>query len=146
MNRMQFAFSVVACTASFAAAGQSKLTLKDVKQQGGKQVTADEAKALLPGAKVVSIANNGSTRTWQNAEDGKFVASTDNFTEIGSTRHRTVQGTWHIGDNGAFCVELAWTAGPEKWCRYLYRLGEKYYGFNSPTNPSGIAFEYAFSR
>ena len=146
MNRMQLIVGVVTCAFPLAAAAQSKLTLKDVKQQGGMQVSADEAKTLLPGAKVTSLANNGATRRWDNAADGKFVATTDNANDIGSNRHRTVQGNWHIGDNGAFCVELAWSAGPEKWCRFLFRLGDKYYGFNSLTNASGIAYEYAFSK
>ena len=146
MNRMQFAFGVIACAASFAAAGQSRLTLKDVKQQGGKQVSAEELKTLLPGAKVISIANNGNTRRWENNADGKFVVSTDNFNDIGNNRHTSAQGSWHIGDNGTFCAELAWTSGAEKWCRFLFRSGDKYYGFNSLTNASGIAYEYAFSR
>ena len=57
-----FAISMMVCT---FAAGQA-LTLADVKTKDAVQLSADDLKHLLPGAKVVTKTATGSTRNWEN--------------------------------------------------------------------------------
>ena len=60
-----------------AVAGAQALTFADVKAKNATQLTADELRALMPGAKVVSRTPQGSTRYWQNKPDGTFIPSSD---------------------------------------------------------------------
>ena len=50
---------------SFVAA--QTVTLADVKAKNAVQLSADELKQLMPGAKVVNLTNAGSTRNWENS-------------------------------------------------------------------------------
>jgi hypothetical protein len=124
-----FAISMMVCT---FAAGQA-LTLADAKTKDAVQLSADDLKHLLPGAKVVTKTATGSTRNWENGPDGNFVASTDGrgsaYTgnrSLPSTGH----GTWKINDKGAYCVTIQWGMSvSEDWCRYIFKAGDKYYTF-----------------
>jgi Protein of unknown function (DUF995) len=124
------------------------LLLDDLKSQNGVQLTVDELKVLMPGAKVVSQAGTtGSTRRWTNDLDGKFVASSDN--RSGSGGHggnTTAQGTWSITDNGTYCVTLEWRRLTENWCRYIFKVGDKYYGVSSIDSGTTKAHEFEFSK
>ncbi|MDO9189747.1 MAG: DUF995 domain-containing protein [Sulfurimicrobium sp.] len=88
------------------------MLLNDIKAQNGVQLSADELKQLMPNAKVVSYSKEESTRRWTNEPDGKFVASTDIGRDVGlmlkGAATKTGQGTWHVGDNGTYCVTLDW--------------------------------------
>jgi len=128
------------------AAQADGLLLRDLKMQGGVQLSADELKELMPNAKVVSYYEE-STRRWKNDPDGKFVASGDSRRHIsGSPKLQTAQGTWHVGDNGTYCVTLEWTRRSESWCRYIFKVGDKYYGVKSITDGTSKAFEFEFSK
>ena len=63
------------CTAGVAQA--DTLSLTDIKARNGIALSEEELQKLIPGAKVVSHAPNGSTRTWTNNPNGSLVASTD---------------------------------------------------------------------
>lgn len=122
------------------------LLLSDLKAQGGVQLSADELKELLPNAKVVSYYEE-STRRWKNDPDGKFVASGDSARHISSRgKAQTAQGTWHVGDNGTYCVTLEWAKRSESWCRYIFKVGDKYYGVKSLADGTSKAFEFEFSK
>jgi hypothetical protein len=122
------------------------LLLSDLKAQGGVQLSADELKELMPNAKVVSYYEE-STRRWKNDPDGKFVASGDSRRHMGSRgMHQTAQGTWHVGDNGTYCVTLEWPRRSESWCRYIFKVGDKYYGVKSIADSTSKAFEFEFSK
>jgi hypothetical protein len=41
------------------------VNLAEVKAKNGVQLSAEELKQLMPGAKVVSYTNAGSTRRWE---------------------------------------------------------------------------------
>ena len=127
------------------AAQADALVLNDVKAQDGIQVSVDELKQLMPSAKVVNRTEGGSTRLWTNEPDGKFVASSDNKTKPGA-KPSTAQGTWHIGDNGTYCVTLEWRTASENWCRYLFKVGAKYYGVSSVASGTTKAHEFEFSK
>jgi len=125
------------------------LVLNDLKAQNGVQLSADELKQLMPNAKVVSYQKEGSTRRWTNEPDGKFVASSDVRRDIGKLlggAKATAQGTWHVGDNGTYCVTLDWPKRSENWCRYIFKVGEKYYGVKTVNDGATIAHEFEFSK
>jgi hypothetical protein len=124
------------------------LVLSDLKAQNGIQLSADELKQLLPGAKVVNHTEAGNTRRWTNEPDGKLVASNDGGAKVRWTRHSSSSGdgTWRIGDNGTYCVTLEWKKSSEDWCRYLFKVGAKYYGVGSAANSTAKAHEFEFSK
>ena len=112
------------------AVGQA-LPLADVKAKGGVQLTADELKQLMPGAKIVNMTAAGSTRRWTNNTDGTLVASSDGRgSTVTSGRNMPAggQGTWHLADNGTYCVNIKWgVMMTEEWCSYFFKAGDKYY-------------------
>lgn len=122
------------------------LLLSDLKAQNGVQLSADELKQLMPNAKVVSYFAE-SSRRWTNEPDGKFVASSDVRRHFGKAgKPQTAQGTWHVGDNGTYCVTLEWPRRSESWCRYIFKVDEKYYGVKSVTDGTARAYEFEFSK
>lgn len=141
--------SVVLLVFPMVAQAES-LLLNDIKAQNGVQLTADELKQLMPNAKVVSYSKEGSTRRWTNEPDGKFVASTDLARDVGlmmrGGSQKSAQGTWHVGDNGTYCVTLEWRGRSENWCRYIFRVGEKYYGVKTVADGATMAHEFEFSK
>ncbi len=132
------------------AAQADGLLLNDIKAQNGVQLSADELKQLMPNAKVVSYSKEGSTRRWTNEPDGKLVASTDIGRDVGlilkGAATKTGQGTWHVGDNGTYCVTIDWKQRSENWCRYIFKVGEKYYGVKTVNDGATIAHEFEFSK
>src|SRR6266542_1339817 len=86
-----------------AAANAQVVTLADVKGKGAVQLSADDLKQLMPGAKVVSRTDAGSTRRWENKADGTFVASSDSAGKSGRARPSSGNGTWRVADDGRFC-------------------------------------------
>lgn len=135
---------------AFSLAAQADtLLLNDIKAQNGVQLSADELKQLMPNAKVVSYQKEGSIRRWTNEPDGKFVASSDIGRDVGKMMTRkspTASGTWHVGDNGTYCVTLDWRERSENWCRYIFKVGDKYYGVKTLTDGATIAHPFEFSK
>ena len=122
------------------------LTLNDLKAQHATQLSADELKALMPGAKVSHLTAGGSTHYWTNEPGGQFVASSDNQASMGRSRGSQAPGTWRVADNGTYCVTLEWRAATENWCRYIFKLGTKYYGVGALANDQAKAQEFEFSK
>ncbi|MBU1692115.1 MAG: DUF995 domain-containing protein [Gammaproteobacteria bacterium] len=139
---------LVSVLLTFSLAAQADgLVLNDLKAQNGVQLSADELKQLMPNAKVVSHSKEGSTRRWTNEPGGKFVASSDVRRDISKLgRSSNGQGTWHVGDNGTYCVSLDWPKRSENWCRYMFKVGEKYYGVKTVSDGATIAHEFEFSK
>jgi hypothetical protein len=140
-------FMIATILLALPLAGQAgDLVLNDLKAQNGIQLSADELHQLIPNAKVVSYLD-GSTRNWTNGSDGKLVAYGD---ARGSLKRlqasATAHGTWHIGKNGAYCVSLEWPKRSEKWCKYIFKVGGKYYGVKSVTDGTATAHEFEFSK
>jgi hypothetical protein len=129
------------------AAQAGGLLLNDLKAQNGVQLSAEELKQLMPNAKVVSHQKEGSTRLWTNEPDGKFVASSDIRRDISKLgRSASAPGTWHVGDNGTYCVTIDWPHRSENWCRYIFKVGGKYYGVKTVTDGATVAHEFEFSK
>lgn len=131
---------------AFPVAVQAVLVLNDLKAKNAVQMTADELKQLLPGAKVTSHSEAGGTRTWKNQPDGKLFASSDVQGQQKFGRVATAPGTWHVGDNGTYCVTLEWEKRTENWCRYMFKLNDKYYGVKSLADGAAKAQEFEFSK
>ena len=135
-----FSALMIVCT---LAAGQA-LTLADVKSKDAVQLSADDLKQLLPGAKVVSKTPTGSTRNWENSASGNFVASTDGRGSAFSsnrTMPSTGTGAWKIDDKGAYCVSIQWGSVSEEWCRFIFKAGDNYYTF-ATLNDAARAWQF----
>ena len=72
MFQMALAFLLFAIG---SLADAEPLSLGDVRAKNGVQLSAEELKQLMPGARVVNLSAGGSTRRWQNDVNGKLVAS-----------------------------------------------------------------------
>ena len=121
------------------------VSVADVKTKNGVQLSAEDLKRLMPGAKVVSYTNAGSTRRWENNTDGTFVASSDSKgSASGRARPSSGNGTWRVDDKGRYCATIQWPASFEEWCRYIFKVGDKYYGFGKlDDSAQGSEFEFA---
>ncbi len=138
-------FGVLAVPSLSFAQDSSALKLRDIKDQGGKQLSPDELRQLLPGAKVKSPTQT-AIRYWENNADGKLLANSDNRNMAGSGRPTQASGSWHIADNGTYCVHLEWRTMTEQWCRFIFKSGDKYYLLGSASNDAGVAREFEFGR
>ena len=143
MHRYMLASFLIALPSAVHA---QSLLLNDIKAQNGIQLPVDGLKQLMPGAKVLSRAETGSTRLWTNEPGGKLTASSDNKASKGRGGSTSAQGTWHVGDNGTYCVTLEWARSSENWCRYMFKVGAKYYGVSSATNGAAKAHEFEISK
>ncbi len=128
------------------SAPPSTMLLGDLRAQNGVQLSAADLKQLMPGAKVVHRTEAGSTRDWTNDPEGTFIASSDNGASTVHRRPSQAKGTWHVGDNGTYCVTLEWRTASENWCRYIFRVGEKFYGVSTIANRAAKAQEFEFNR
>lgn len=135
---------LMACTFE---SGQA-LALADVKAENAVQLSPAALRELMPGAQVVLRTPSGATRRWQNKADGTFVASTDGRGGGGPGGYATGAGTWRVSDEGKLCVKIQWsrpTIGPEDWCRFIFKAGDKYYGV-ARYDDSAVASEFEFSK
>lgn len=90
-------------------AGAQVATYADVKAGKGTQLSAQELRELMPGAKVVSRTQAGSTRHWQNEPDGTFSATSDGRgVSGGRNAYATAEGLWQVTDKGRWCVKIPW--------------------------------------
>jgi len=130
----------------WSAAAADILVYADVKSNGGVQLSAAQLNELLPGAKVISKTQAGSTRTWQNKTDGTLSASTDGRgVSGGRNAYATGEGTWKVADDGRWCVKIGWPRNPDDWCRFMFKVGDKYYAV-SRTEDSAQTMEFEISK
>lgn len=130
-----------------AASQSAGLMLNDLKAQNAVLLTVDELRQLLPGANMSRRTLAGNTHRWTNEPSGEMIVSSDGTGKYqGGGRGGTGKGTWHIGDNGTYCVTIEWNRSSDNWCRYFFRLGEKYYGVSSVANGTANAMEFEISK
>jgi hypothetical protein len=136
--------TLVVFLAFAALANAQVLTLGEVKDKKAVQLNTADLKQLMPNAKVVSRTIAGSNRTWNNGS-GTFIASSDGR---GSNNvPRTGQGTWRIDDKqGTYCVTIKWPRVHEDWCRYIFKVGDKFYGFDDIDNDNEQSAALEFSK
>jgi hypothetical protein len=135
-------FRMIVLFSAFAlcnAASADITNYADVKANGGVELSTAELKELMLGAKVVSRTQAGSTRSWQNKQDGTLTASSDGRGVTGGRNaYATGEGTWKVSDSGRWCVKIDWPRNADDWCRMMFKVGNKYYGVsrledNAPT-------------
>ena len=115
---------------SMLANAQAPSVLRDLDAQGRATLTKEELTQLLPNAKMSRVSPQGQTQIWKNDPSGRFIVSSDNRTTAGP--NTTAPGTWHISDDGRYCVLIEWkTYGAEEWCRYIVKSGSGYYSTKS---------------
>lgn len=144
MRSTLLSLSLLISVFSQAYALEPELKLGDLKTQNAVQLSKDELQALLPGAKVKSVTSHGSTRYWENGTDGKFVASADGRGKY--DRPSRGHGTWNVGDNATFCVNIEWKTLTEQWCRFIFKAGDKYYAIKSLEDDASPAHEISFTK
>jgi hypothetical protein len=121
-------------------------TYADVKANGGVKLSGADLNDLLPGAKVVSRTQAGSTRTWQNKLNGTLSASTDGRGFAGGkNNYATAEGTWKVNENGRWCVSIKWPVSADDWCRVMYKVGNKYCGVGR-LDDAALASEFEISK
>jgi len=130
-----------------ALASAQVSTFSDVRAAHGVQLSAEELRALMPGASVVSRTQAGSTRHWQNRDDGTFSATTDGRgVSGGRNTYASANGTWRVTDQGQLCVKIPWPRSPDNWCRYIFKVSDnKYYGV-AALSAEAPASEFEFSK
>jgi uncharacterized protein DUF995 len=137
--------AIMSLALSSLASGQVT-TLADVKTKNGVQLSTEELTQIMPGAKVISRTQAGSTRTWTNAADGTFTASSDGRgSHGGRNAYGSAPGTWRVTDNGRLCVTIKWNVSPDDWCRFMFKVGDKYYGVGR-LEDNAPASEFEFSK
>jgi hypothetical protein len=126
-----------------ATAMAQGITLAEVKNQGGRLLTAAEVKEAVSGAKTAFTLVNGSHRYWTNEPDGTFRASRD----AGAPARRSAKGTWSVMENGSLCLSFDWgMADTDSWCRQVYRLGDKFYAYAPDAQDTARSGEYLFTK
>jgi len=138
-----FAASMMVCT----FASSQAVTLADVKAKNAVQLSADDLKQLMPGAKVVNQTIGGGTNRWENSPSGDVAASTDGRGGGGKPTPGSGSGTWKIDDKGMYCVNIRWSwrGRIEDWCRYVFKAGDKYYAFDA-LDDTARSGEWEFSK
>lgn len=141
----QFLFAVPFLLFSSLASADN-LTLGELKAQNAVRLGLEELKALLPNASVSYTTSEAVTVKWKNELDGKFWASSSNGHFNTGTSAKP--GTWRIDDNGSYCVIIERDRSQENWCRYMFRVEDKYYGVNTKAmkNEKALALGFEFSK
>ena len=126
---------------SGASHGQT-MTLDEVKSRA-EPLKAEQTQALVKGSKVEFRLANGSTRMWNHDDDGTFVAN-----RVSTTGGRgTARGTWKVGDAGEYCLTFDWgKTETESWCRFLYAVEDRYYGFGANAKGETSSGQYYFRK
>jgi hypothetical protein len=118
----------------------------DVRAANGVQLSAQQLRELMPGARVISRTQAGSTRRWQNRPDGTFSATSDGRGQSGGRNtYASAEGTWRVADDGRLCVQIPWPRSPDDWCRYMFKVGDKYYGVGALSDEAP-ASEFELSK
>lgn len=106
-------------------------------EDDGVKLSKEELEQLIPGTKAAYVIKQGSTHRWINEPDGKFVASTDAkaINATGATGS-SARGTWHISDEGKYCISIDWKREAENWCRFVYRTADNAYYMTNTDTPN----------
>jgi hypothetical protein len=144
MRRVSIAAFVVSFLACPVAMAQV-MSFGELQQKGVVKLSAQELRGIAQGAKVIDRAATGSVRQWENEIGGEFPAVSSNASTPGG-KPVYGKGTWRIEDDGRYCVEIAWRTSTEKWCRHIFRSGDKLYSSTAGTKPDVKAYEIEFKK
>jgi Protein of unknown function (DUF995) len=123
---------VLAIAASFACA--QNISLGDALDKGATLLKKEELEALIPGSRHESRNTSGtSQRTWDHNKDGTLIGQVRGAFANQSPRGN---GKWSVSDQGQYCVDISWGSSgqtQEKWCMFVYKMGEDLYAVRSTT-------------
>ncbi|HEV7912789.1 MAG TPA: DUF995 domain-containing protein [Albitalea sp.] len=112
------------------ALAQDAAVMRDLEAKSPKVLSKADLEQLLPGAKMSRVTAGGNAHFWSNDSGGSFIISSDNRDRGGPSS--TAPGTWHISDDGRYCVLLNWKkVATEEWCRYIVQTSDGYYATKS---------------
>ncbi|MCW3478881.1 hypothetical protein OL229_04770 [Neisseriaceae bacterium JH1-16] len=102
------------------------LTVGTLVSQGARPLSKEALLDQMPGETLYTGTVNFNEE-WTNFADGKVVGqlhdTSENIGYYGT-------GTWHISDDGKYCVDIRWQVYPDShWCKAVYKMGSrsKYY-------------------
>ena len=129
---------------STVQAQEDPKTLGEVIDKGGKKLSLDELKAVVPGSKHSSWTPTFNQRTWSHDADGKLTANASVKTTAGRSGGKLLDiaaaGSWKVMDPGLYCYDITWhpqnPASAEKRCFITYKLGDEYFGVASDVDRS----------
>lgn len=118
------------------------MTLDEVRPKS-EPLDPEKLTALVKGSKVDFLLVNGTTRRWTHNEDGTFIASSSNR----NGRNATARGTWKVSDAGEYCLTFDWgMEQTESWCRVMYPVEDRYYGFGLKAEGTTKSGQYYFKK
>jgi len=123
-------------------------TLADLDALGKPVVlSGEELTALLPGARMNRVVASGNKHEWTNLPDGTLYLVSDNAFTSSRRLATTSPGKWNISPDGRYCMFIEYGGRePEKWCRYVVRVGDDYYGVGSTGNPAARVFKMGIRK
>ncbi|CAN5687890.1 hypothetical protein BH09PSE5_BH09PSE5_11670 [soil metagenome] len=150
MSRTVFAVGVAVAAAALLPAAHAQVTqtqtMGDLKAFDPQKLSFDEAKALLPGARVSRISHSGSNVWWTNEPEGSFIANSDNRGN-GSRSSSSAPGKWRLNPDGKYCVDLEWKRQElENWCRFVLKTTDGYYLVGDNMADTARVFKVKFEK
>jgi hypothetical protein len=103
------------------------VTVGELKAKSAEKLSKADLDALIPGASYRGETVR-SYRSWAFEKDGTLVASGQRKPGQGTTSNAMGRGSWQVSDGGRLCVDIDWPRDKEKWCRFVYHLGDYYVG------------------
>jgi len=117
----------------------------ELESRGAKRIADSEEVRKLMSEKKISLGYSNGRTTWTNEPDGKLSGRGRSYST--NAKGFSIVGTWRIGDNANYCVDIDSVSFNTKWCRVLYRLGNDLYLIGAGAAKKGegqaqlIAFE-----
>lgn len=119
-----------------------RLTFDQVLKANAQRLSAEELRALVPGAQYKLVAGRLQT-TWTHGPDGTLRGR-----RIAGPRNDVRNGTWRITDEGAYCIDAVGNTPDDvvKWCRHVYRLNGAFYSFEPDAAPDTQRYGFQFTK
>jgi hypothetical protein len=138
--------AVIALAFSVGTVHGQDAKLGELLAKQAVKLTKEDVEKLVTGANVYNRGTQ-TERWWDNLPEGK-IRSARGAGSFSHNRSFTGDGTWQVNDQGQYCVDLLWgnSRNPEKWCRFLFKVGSDYYGASSAENPESAAFALKFKK
>lgn len=134
---------VVAAIAIAATSVQAAdVTVAAVKTAGGKELSGAELTALLPG-KTARRTSDRFDQSWVHDQGGKIRASS--VEKTGYMHNRSGSGSWQVNDQGQYCLQIEWPRLSWNWCRYIYQVGDDYFGFDSKADNAASKIKFTLN-
>ena len=128
------------------ASHAQNMKLAELLDKQAKRLEKSEVEQLVPGA---NVYNKGiqTERWWTNSPEGKIRAARQ-AGSFSNNRASIGEGSWRVNERGQYCVDLLWGRAQtqEKWCRYLFKVGDVLYGAASLSNPDAGVYRLDITK